>query len=375
MKQEIRSRIINLFSNVNKRLIKEKKPCISAIVISNREDGGADRTFYQITGSYETNLIYSTAAAFDDGRVVLSVSELEKEEAKKTGLPYKIFNPEGFSIKNLLKTRKYAGIHGKYLSYNLAENIKKSGCHLIDITNEINQFKINKTAFELENLKKACNISSLIANNIPKWIKPGITELELCARVEYEMHKAGSEEPAFPTIVAFGKNSAVPHHRTGNTLLKKGNLVLIDFGASIGKMRSDITRVFVCGKANKSQRLLYEHVLGVQTHALEKLKAGMDGAELSRETVKAANKFSLIKGKKGRMNHSLGHSIGIETHDGCILGGEKAFLVPEGLVTTVEPGIYIPGWGGVRIEDDVLVTKKGIINLTAKAFKDILVEV
>ncbi|MEW6041192.1 MAG: M24 family metallopeptidase, partial [Elusimicrobiota bacterium] len=224
--------------------------------------------------------------------------------------------------------------------------------------------------------KKSCELASVIANKIPYWIKHGMKESYLAARINYELCKQGSNEPAFPTIVAFGANSGIPHHFTGDTELKKGDLILVDFGARVGQMNSDITRVFVYGKAVPKQKKIYNHVLKIQKFAMSRLKKGIEGSRLSKTAVSMANAFfKKRKGIHGRMNHGLGHSLGVEVHDGTALGGEKPFFIPEGFVTTLEPGIYIPGWGGIRIEDDVLVTSNGVVNLTEKAYKETLIEI
>jgi Xaa-Pro dipeptidase len=375
MAREILQRNRELFSRINKKMVKRGRPPLSALVISNREDAGRDRTFFVVTGIYRGMFVYSTAVVFRDGSVKLLVSELEEQEAVKAKLPYEIILPGKNTLKKILGRRKTIGINGKSLCCEFADRLKRLNYRLVNVSEDIINTKILKTSAELKNLKKACEITAVTANIIPGLIKEGISELELAGRVEFEMRKQGCREPAFPTIVAFGRNSAVPHHSSSKARLRKKQLILVDFGARYGQMNADITRMYVLGKADPKQKRLYHHVLQAQRFALSRIRQGVEGLRLSRKVVDMVNGYN--KGRRGRgcMNHSLGHSIGVDTHDGRILGGEESFKLPCGLTTTVEPGLYIPGWGGIRIEDDVLVTRRGIVNLTKKAYKDTLIEV
>jgi Xaa-Pro dipeptidase len=319
--------------------------------------------------------VYSTAVVFRDGSVRLLVSELEEQEALKAKLPYEIMVPGKNVLKKVLGRRKIIGINGRYLSCEFADRLKRLNYRLVNVSEDIVNAKILKTPAELKNLKRACEITAVTANIIPGFIKEGISELELAARIEFEMKRKGCHEPAFPTIVAFGRNSAVPHHSSSKARLKRKQLILVDFGARYGQMNADITRMYVLGKADPVQKRLYGHVLHAQRFALSQIRPGVEGFRLSRKVVEMVNGYKSGRRGRGCMNHSLGHTIGVETHDGRILGGEESFRLPCGLTTTVEPGLYIPGWGGIRIEDDVLVTNRGIVNLTEKAYKDTLIEV
>ncbi len=364
MDSQVRERNRRFFREINGRLAGQGRPPLSAVFITNREDGGRDRTFYLITGIYHGTFTYSSAVVFPNGEVRLVVSELEKEEARRARLPYLFVTVRPEFLKKLLGRRKRVGIHGKYLCHEMASTLGCLGYTLVDVSQEIRGLKLQKTSCEMENMKEACDVAVAVAGGIPEWVHGGMCEVELAARINFEMALRGALESAFNTIVAFGENSGVPHHKTGRRRLKRGDLVLVDFGARIGQMNSDLTRVFVFGRASDRQRQLYEYVRLLQSQALGRLRAGVDGSVVSREIVELAGDFCRKNRFKGSMNHGLGHSIGVDVHDGFSLGQRGECCLPVGLVTSVEPGIYCPGWGGIRIEDDVVIRSGGVLNLT-----------
>jgi Xaa-Pro dipeptidase len=192
-------------------------------------------------------------------------------------------------------------------------------------------------------------------------------ECELAAEISHLQCMKGASSVAFETIVAFGANSAKPHYTPKNTRLKKGHFVLMDFGARYNMYCSDITRTLVMGKATQKQKKMYNTVLEANRLAIRKCKSGVHGKVLHE----LAKDYIDNHGYKDRFIHGLGHSVGLATHDGKGLNASTDFKMKKNMVFTIEPGIYIPGFGGVRIEDDVVVEKDGCKVLT-KADKELI---
>ncbi len=169
----------------------------------------------------------------------------------------------------------------------------------------------------------------------------------------FEMQKNGGGGVSFDSIVAFGKNSAEPHYSAGQAKLRKGQFVLCDYGTKYRRYCSDITRTLVYGKASKQQKRMYEVVLQALEMGTEMCTPEHTGAEVNSKVTEFIDSTEF----KGRFIHSLGHSLGLAVHDGPGLSRAYTKKLEPGMVLTVEPGIYIPGLGGVRIEDDVLITR------------------
>lgn len=224
----------------------------------------------------------------------------------------------------------------------------------------IEEMRTIKTEEEINNIASAQQIAQkALAKVIPR-IKQGVTERDVSAELVYEIIKNGAESLSFDTIIAFGENSALPHHNPGNKKLEKNDLILIDFGAKYNGYCSDMTRTFCLAEPNRELKLAHSIVLEAQFYALKHLKAGMTGHEadsLAREFIKA-------NGYGKEFGHALGHGVGIEIHENPRLGIDSNTILQENMVVSVEPGIYIEDLGGVRIEDLVVIKKDGIINLT-----------
>jgi len=202
---------------------------------------------------------------------------------------------------------------------------------------------------EIEKLKEACSISDKALENLLPYIKTGVTELELSARLEYELKMAGSEGISFDTIVLFGKRTSLLHGQPGNTPLVKGDLILFDFGGIIGGYHADMSRCMVHGQASAEQKDLYENVLNAQQSAAKAIRAGVRGNypdEVVRRTLKDKYLPYYYPG--------LGHGVGLEIHEKPFMKNTSDFIFRENMTVTVEPGCYIPGWGGIRVEDTII---------------------
>lgn len=217
-----------------------------------------------------------------------------------------------------------------------------------------------KDEWEVAQIEQAAAIADLALERALPLLQAGISEREFATELEYQLKKAGAEDFSFATILGFAERSALPHALPGRKRLKKGDLIVLDFGAVVNGYRSDMTRSFVCGKASPLQQQMYNAVFAAQRAALAAVRAGISGAALNNiaADVLAASPFAKDAGP------GLGHGVGLQLHEQPFLGPLCRQLLPENAVITIEPGIYIADFGGVRIEDDVLVTKEGCRMLT-----------
>jgi Xaa-Pro aminopeptidase len=224
-----------------------------------------------------------------------------------------------------------------------------------------------KDASELATLREAARRLSDVARQLPGEVVPGRTEREVARSIDARLHDAGFTKPAFDTIVASGPNSALPHAKPGERRLGEGDLVVLDFGGVYDSYCVDLTRTFAVGKASRRARDVYKAVLEAHDAAVASVAPGR-----SRFSIDAAARETLGRhGLAEAFGHGTGHGLGIEVHEDPRItrqrAGEEetdANRVASGMVFTIEPGAYLPGWGGVRIEDDVLVTEGGVDVLT-----------
>ncbi|MFZ5688142.1 MAG: M24 family metallopeptidase [Bacillota bacterium] len=204
---------------------------------------------------------------------------------------------------------------------------------------------------EISFLKKAVEISDYAFQQVLPLIRPGVLEKDLAAEIEFIMRKRGSGKAAFDTIVASGPRGALPHGIASNKLIVQGEMVLMDFGAVFAGYHSDISRTVVVGKPTEQQQFIYGLVLKAQREALSALRSGLSGAEIDS----IARRIITDAGYGEYWGHSLGHGVGLSIHEEPRLSALSNTVLQAGMVVTVEPGIYLPGWGGVRIEDMVIV--------------------
>lgn len=374
MDPAVRKRNLQIFEAARERLKKAGKGSLDALFITHRENAGADRNFFLVTGIDSGHFIYSAVLVHHDGSVHLFIHDLEEGEAKPTGLPYTLIKPGDETLIKALKGHRTVGINARAITLFEAGRLKDKRIPIADVSPELEEARAVKSKRELDNLRRACSITAAVAAHIPSLVKPGMTEKELAALIDYGMARLGAEGPAFETIAAFGENSAVPHALSGPRRLAKGDFILCDFGAAFGKMCADITRVYVCGKPSPEQNALYAAVYRIQEKALSRIKVGANGRDLHQEAENAVLDFFRKWGRPGTMGHGLGHSVGYYTHDGKRLGSVD-YKLPDSFAVTVEPAGYLPGFGGVRIEDTILVTRKGVEVLTGEAPKSKLIEI
>lgn len=343
---------------------------VDYFVIAN--SSGQDPNFRYLTrfrsGIFENDLLIGSRKG-----IVLYTSELEYQTALSQKLEgMKVVKVSGRNVKEVERGikrvlgGKVVGINGGFLNVSKYVEIRKKykPKKVIDISSSFSSARLVKDAYEIESIEKAASITRRALELIPRYFKEGITELELAKRFDELSASLGSERPSFTTIVCFGKNAALPHHMPDSTRLKKGDFVLIDAGATVNGYCSDMTRTFVFDRDKRleKEKEMMEIVKRAQELAIEKMRPGVIGSEVD----KAARNYidSALNGKyKGTFIHSLGHSVGLEVHDGFRLSQDAKVVLKENMVFTAEPGVYVPGFGGVRIEDDVLITRKGPVLL------------
>lgn len=218
-----------------------------------------------------------------------------------------------------------------------------------------------KTPEEMQLIRRAVAISDEAFLQLLPHIRAGRKESELAAELEYNMRKLGSTKPSFETICASGKRSALPHGVASDKEVEEGDFITFDFGATYGGYCSDITRTVVVGKAAPWQKEIYDIVLQANLLGEKTLKAGLTGIQVDG----AVRDFIGSKGYGPNFGHGLGHGVGLDIHEKPVLNRANGQPLPAGAVVTIEPGIYLPDKGGVRIEDTVLVTETGCERLTS----------
>ena len=321
----------------------------------------------------ELNQRYLSDFAFTDGLLFITAEkaymvtdfryyEMALNTANKE---FEIITPEartGFLgtllIDHGCKRVGFEGLSVSYATYN-SYCEKYPAVEWVNIADTIEKLRRIKTADEIELIQKAQNITDLAFAHILKVITPNMTEIEVAAELEYGMRRAGADGLAFDTIAVSGDASALPHGTPRNVKLKNGFLTM-DFGAKYQGYCSDMTRTIVIGKADEEIKKLYNTVLRAQLAAIDYLKAGCDCGEadkIARDIIDVDY--------KGLFGHSLGHAVGLFIHEapGLSTRGFGNKLV-TGNVVTVEPGIYLLGKYGCRIEDMVAITDNGIHNFT-----------
>jgi Xaa-Pro aminopeptidase len=213
---------------------------------------------------------------------------------------------------------------------------------------------------EIRLIRNACKLASQGMKVASELIRPGVKEKEVAAEVEYAMRKKGSDGTSFSTIIASGASSAYPHGSCSRRTIREGELVVVDLGANLNFYCSDMTRTFTAGKPDEKQRKIYETVKAAHQNAFETIKPSVQAQEVdaaARRTIEASGFGDFFV-------HNLGHGVGLEIHETPVLSPDSKDTLAEGNVVTDEPGIYIPGYGGVRIEDTVLITPGGAEKLT-----------
>ena len=259
----------------------------------------------------------------------------------------------------------------KRMSHYWVERLgEQIDAELISLEDPVGSLRRVKEPEEIDRMREATRITEAALTELASKIKAGMSERDLAVELEILIRNNGAEKVAFDLIVAAGENSALPHYRPGMRRLRTGDLLLFDVGAQVGGYCSDMTRVFVVGTAPARARKIYDLVLSANRAGVAAIQAGADG-----KAVDAVARGMIDEaGHKEHFGHGLGHGVGLEVHEGPRLSSLSEDTLEVGMVVTVEPGVYLPGFGGVRIEDLVVVGNDGCEVLTSFQ-RDRLIEV
>jgi Xaa-Pro aminopeptidase len=331
------------------------------------------------------NLYYLTGLSLSAGKLVihpegaLLVVDSRYYEQSKKNSPFPVILAEGsqllttlFSSPDLSSLKCLAfnsdnTTYGAFLqlqkeieNINGAENLKLS---LKPIDNPTSKLRIIKDPVEINTLREAAKLGSEGFDFVCSLLKEGITEAEIAVELEIFWKRKGGKTIAFDPIIAFGSNSSMPHYRVGNDKLQKGKSILIDIGVNFEHYHSDMTRVVYFGKPDPKLLAIHRIVQKAQQYALDNCKPHTLIGELDA----AARNYITEQGYGENFTHSLGHGVGLEIHESPTIRNKPPYNempLQKGMVITIEPGIYLPGIGGVRIEDTVVITATGHENLT-----------
>jgi len=256
------------------------------------------------------------------------------------------------------------GFEAHFETYSTVEEQLKgkvSGVEWVPTEGLVEEIRLFKEEVEIEKIHNAVKLADDAFEHICSFIRPGMSEKEVSLELEFFYRKNGAKGSSFDIIVASGHRGALPHGVASDKIISRGDLIVIDMGADLDGYASDLTRTIAVGEAGNKEREVYDTVLKAQMAAIEGIKPGMTGIEadeLARRVIRDA-------GYEERFGHGLGHGIGIEVHEQPRLSPKGEQTLKPGMVFTIEPGIYIPDWSGVRIEDIVILEENGVRPLTA----------
>lgn len=323
-----------------------------------------------LTGFTGTNALLlltpSTAVLLTDGRYAQQV----KQEAQ--GCRRVIVTRNGLfeeaARRRLLNSGSRIGFEAQQITYAQYRTLRKlfpdvSFASTREIVEEV---MLVKDAEEVESIREAARISDRVFDAVLRIIRPGVTELDIAAEISYLHRSLGAERDAFETIVASGPRSALPHARASRKQIKKGELVTLDFGCVVNGYNSDITRTVAVGRPTRRARQMYEAVRAAQQEAIASARGGMPARDLD-----AVARRCIARAGFGKLfQHSLGHGLGLHVHERPRVSQQSKECLRVGSVITIEPGVYMPEFGGVRIEDDVLLRENGceVLNTAPKEF-------
>jgi len=265
------------------------------------------------------------------------------------------------------------GLESRSVTYAEAERLRKDVTeNIVPLGGLTESLREVKDRHEIQIIRDSAKIARNAFHAVRALIRPDWTEKQVADELEFAMRRLGAKDASFPTIAAVGSNAALPHCVPGDRKVGDANFILIDWGAKYRGYASDLTRVLFTGKVSAEFRKVYQIVLDAQKKAIDAVRPGIPCSEIDA----VARQYIDDAGYGKCFGHGLGHGIGLEIHEGPSFSPASETILKPGMVLTVEPGIYVKGWGGVRIEDDVVVTRSGYELLTdvEKEFDEMFVD-
>jgi len=264
-------------------------------------------------------------------------------------------------------------IESLYVTFNQYSEIKNNvkGIRFIPTEGIIEKYRKRKTQEEIKIIQTAIDIAERAYSNIRKKIKAGLTEKYLADILEFEIRKQGGEKSSFEIICAAGERASQPHARATDRIIQDKDVILIDWGVSFQFYNSDLTRISFIDRISPKFKKIYQIVLDAQYFAIDSVKPG----RMAKDVDHAARNYITKKGFGKYFGHGLGHGIGLAVHECPVINTRSREILEVGMVFTIEPGVYIPGWGGIRIEDIVLVTPDGcdVLSHVPKKLTELLI--
>ncbi len=313
------------------------------------QDGGVGESSGSVLITRERVLLLVSPLYIEQARAESAAAEPRELKERSTKLLPEILGELG--VRRLAFERDYT-LYGYY--EDLKENLSE-GSELVPVKRVVEEMRLRKDEAERELMREAARIADAAYVRVTEALRPGATEHEVARALDDAMVELGADGPSFETIVAAGENAARPHHESGHRPMREGEPIVIDMGARYRGYCSDMTRSFCLGRADDRFSHLYELVLAACEAGKEAVRAGASGKDVDA----VARKLLSDAGYGEQFSHSLGHGVGLAVHEGPGLGKNSEDTLEEGMVVTVEPGLYFGGWGGIRIEDTVLVTGEG----------------
>ena len=303
----------------------------------------------------------SRATLFTDSRYTFQARQ-EVHGARVHIAKHGLLRAVGEELKKQRRRRAvaYATSHATVAQKQALDAVVHGKVRWVSDDNAVEKLRAVKDADEIARMRAAALLISDVFRKVLPVIRPGISELDVAAEIEYGIKRGGGSGPSFETIVASGPRSAWAHARPTAKLLGKSELVVLDQGAILQNYCSDMTRTVFVGRAPARVRRMYQAVLQAQEAAKRAIRPGIRAGDVDRAARRTLKRFGLAR----YFTHSTGHGLGIEVHEMPRLGKGEETLLQEGMVVTVEPGAYLEGIGGIRIEDDVIVTAQGAVDLT-----------
>jgi len=260
---------------------------------------------------------------------------------------------EGLNVRRL-------GVEAGHMTLETARAIREAmpSLELVETLGEVEDMRAVKDEREVASMRRAHNVADAALAAVLHQVKEGMTEIELAALLEFEMREGGSEGVSFNTIAGFGEDAAEPHHNPGPRTLRRGDMIKVDFGATVDGYHSDMTRTFAFGEPSAEMVEIYELVKAANRAGLDRVRAGAATGDVD------AAARAVVRERGYDYGHGTGHGVGLEIHESPPVRQGAETVMQEGMVLTVEPGVYIPGTGGVRIEDTVVVRADGCDILT-----------